>query len=164
MLIETELWMSAVDSTVWIKLQNKDGTEREVSFARKGQKIRIPSEDRERMSEVAVAPEYDAFKNGMLVQLGKDGQPLDTDDAGLSDDYLLTKVLSLRGVPLAERLRDFGEVVLRRTLVLAEQEDLPNSVVSAVRDLVAERYSVGKSSSIYQEMQAAGDVATARLG
>lgn len=155
--------MNAVEATTWLRVQQRDGSEKEVSVSRKGQKVRLTDEDRMRMSEMVVDETFDPFLNGNLVQLGKDGVPVTTSNGGISDEWLLNEVLVLRGEELSLRLEDFGEIVLRRLLAVSEQADLPNSVVSAVRDIVTRRYSVGKESAVYREMRAAGDVSTAQL-
>jgi hypothetical protein len=158
-----ETWQSVVEATTWLKVTQRDGSEREVSLSRKGQKIHLTAEDRMRMQELLVDDVFDPFKNGALIQLGSDGVPVASDNGSQSDEWLLTEVLTMRGEELKQRLENFGEVVLRRLLDLAEQADMPNSVVAAVREIVTRRYSVGKQSKVYQEMQAAGDVSTTRL-
>jgi hypothetical protein len=161
---EIETWQSVVEATTWLKVTKHDGSEREISLSRKGQKVHITDEDRQRMQELLVDDSFDPFKNGVLIQLGKDGAPIDAGSSnGQSDEWLISEALSLRGDELKLRLEDFGEVVLRRLLELSEQADMPNSVVTAVREIVQRRYSVGKESKVYAEMQAAGDVSTTRL-
>jgi hypothetical protein len=160
---ETETWQNAVEATTWLKVTQRDGSEREVSLSRKGQKIHITDEDRMRMQELLVEDVFDPFKNGTLIQLGSDGAPVAVGNGSQSDQWLIDEVLSLRGDDLKLRLEDFGEVVLRRLLALGEQADMPNSVVASIRDIVVRRYSVGKESKIYREMQDAGDVSTSTL-
>jgi hypothetical protein len=140
---DEEIWVQAVDGRVWLEVGGK-----QVSVARRGQKIRMTVQDRERIQEMTVDPKFDVFTNGTLYRLG--------DDQLLTDDRLAATLSNATELGLL--VQSASEVVMRRLQVLCRERDVSLSVNEVVNSAIRQRFPLGGSQPVYDQMVAAGDI------
>lgn len=145
-----EVWAIQVAGSVSLRVttnnrfgQAVEGMTR-VGPNRKGHSFRIKTVDREENQARCYDPQFDPFLNGMLVRVDADQQQ---DPATASSDALTTEQLldiyEITGVKFERKVKGLGEIPLRRLVEVGESMDASHKQITFVRDLIAERYTVG---------------------
>jgi hypothetical protein len=145
-----EVWAIQVQGAVSLRITtfNRFGQAVEglmtIGPNRAGTQFRLKVEDREENQARCVGPEFDPFRNGMLVRIDADQQQ---DPQTASTDALTTEqLLDIYELPTAKfeaRVRSLGEMPLRRLADVGESMDCSHRQIGFVRDLIAERYTKG---------------------
>lgn len=149
-----ELWAIQVQGSVSLRITtfNRFGQAVEglmtIGPNRAGLQFKIKTEDREENQARCMSPESDPFRNGMLVRVDVSQQD---DPATASTDALTTEqlldVFDLDGAKFEARVKALGELPLRRLAEVGESMDCSHRQITFVRDLIAERYTLGGPQS-----------------
>jgi hypothetical protein len=145
-----EVWAIQVQGSVSLRITtfNRFGQAVEglmtIGPNRSGYEFKLKTEDREENQARCMSPESDPFRNGMLVRVDNDqqGDPATASSDALTTEQLLD-VYDLEGAKFEARVRAMGELPLRRLAEVGESMDCSHRQITFVRDLIAERYTLG---------------------
>jgi len=147
---DEEVWGMQVAGAVSLRVTqfNRFGQPVEASLTmgpnRQGQQFRIQKIDREENQARCMSKDHDPFLNGMLVRIDADQQedPMTASTDALSTEQLL-EIYDLDTKKFQARVKGLGELPMRRLAEVGESMDCSHLQITFVRDLIAERYSVG---------------------
>ena len=149
-----ERWECQIPGRVWVRVRDYDGRPRDVSVRGIGSILRLNRDDRIRAQEAIPQATSDPFRNGMMLRLDADQQD-DTDTA--SSDALsrtqLKDTFELELDDFREYVGTLGEVNVRRLKQMTSEVDASVNKTKFIDELIAERYSIGKDTPTYREMQ-----------
>lgn len=157
-----EQWITTGQGTIYVNTTNLEG--RTVSTAVGGRPeaiLRITTYDRLRNQETTVDRKDDPFTNGMLIRTDADQQadPTTKSPDAMNDQQVI-EVFGLDKPQFREFVSELGEYSVRRLLEKCEEVDATTSQKQLLEDLV-QKWAVGGSTPMYEELKKLGQVATA---
>jgi hypothetical protein len=157
-LDQMETWEAATGGTTHVHVRDprvRDGWKVVKISGRGRKKIQLSVEERLYNQELVQEDKrhHDPFSNGLLVRTSP--PPAATEDGfegGVSDEQLLELINLSSDEVFMDQVRAIeSEVVVRRLLGLAESK-ATNVRYTALQDYVDERYHIGKTSRVVQEL------------
>lgn len=151
-----EIWEATTEGTTYVNVRdprNAGGWTKRRVGGRGSKRITITTEEREFNQDLVHYENrhLDPFTNGLLIQVAP--KDVERGENHRSDDELVT-VLAIPDDDQFEKAVTLvtSEVVVRRMLALAEKR-APMMRYQFIRDLVTDRYSVGKTSRVVAETE-----------
>ena len=149
-----EIWESTTEGTTWVNVRdprNPDGWTRKKVGGKGTKRITLTVEEREFNQELVTFEnqEHDPFLNGLLLRISP--KSAEKGENEISDEDLIAQ-LKEDDVVFDRWLSSLtAEVVIRRLLEVAKKH-APMYRYEAIRELIDERYSIGKTQKVVQEM------------
>lgn len=151
---DEEVWAIQVPGSISLRVTqfNRFGQAIEASLVmgpnRQGQQFRIQTVDREENQARCMSRDQDPFLNGMLIRTDADQQGI---AATVSTDALSTEqlldIFELSTAAFKKRVKELGELPLRRLAEVGESMDCSHLQITFIRDLIGERYAKGGPQS-----------------
>lgn len=156
-----EVWEMQLPGRVHVAVTNHLGRTVDRTVQGKRSRLRIGTLDRQLAEEGIRDVANNPFRNGTLTHLS--GGPALQEDANALSDGDLREVFEIHDEEFVSLIDSLSEVNVRRMLNMAKAGktnqgvDATVSQLTALKDLIADKWPIGGSTPTYDEMQAAGN-------
>lgn len=142
-----ETWEITTEGRVWLQVttftRHGQPQDKDVSLGPKkpGQKLKISQADRERNQENVADPQFDPFRNGLLVRVDADQQsnPMTASTDAVTTVDLMA-IYELKGSEFMAAVEALGQVPIRRLQEMSEAVDATTSQVAMIEQVIEERW------------------------